>query len=513
MKNNIAKYLISRAIKTTKIQEKINKSSDTVAIKYLIIMMGDNFVPKDFHYFIKLCLKDIEKGLSTLDIEPIMHSLDILTCAKQITLGNYRFITEIEEIVGMIDKLNAHIVQKLAIVGETEASQEFFDGICNFYATLIADFDEKLVTHSDNFTEFTFVQSSLKTSACALNYFKTFINAGGNYITMDDSVELIIDYFNSSINMDLVENENQRQITMDEKYVFLDLIKVLHMKNKLGNENFQKVMDYIEAMVKIFENIKLHDVNEELIFLMIYLIDTLGSLAENSNGFKNVLDKVLAFEFLPHLISKAYNCKNSKIIYTLLSLTRIENFPNAKVANLLSRSNKWFENESSYKEYQKRCELNTKNTKYINKFLLQELDELITKINKKIDNNELETLKKSDVIELYRQKNNYLTDHLNKVNASIDKYAEECRSLQQQNTELRKLGEKQEVTHWCLELDNEALLRENQNLEKEIFHMKGSIEALGRKSEKEIADNVKVRKLFKVQEAELKSEWFKFSKL
>lgn len=269
-------------------------------------------------------------------------------------------------------------------------------------------------------------------------------------------------------------------------------------------------MEYVDGILNLFNNFKIQQVEEETIFLLVRLMETLSVLAEDSNLFKDALEKILAFNFLPCLIAKAYMSKDQDIISILFYLTRIENFPNKKVANLLSKSSsQWMYSDTSFEDNKQRPETSSGTSKYINRQLLMDLNELIARVNRKIDNNEIKSLRNSDVIELYRQKINYLTDNLNSVNETLDKYTEISRDLKHQNTGLLKLGEKQELINWCLELDNELLLRENHKLENACIQLKQSIGTFRNKIDKEIAENVRIKKSLSVTEFEIQSKLIK----
>lgn len=195
MKNNAAKYLISRTIKAASIQEKVDKSSDLNALKYLIITVAD-CLPKDFHYFIKLCLKNIHIGVGILDIEPILHSLDILKFCEDMQLGKYQYLSEMEDISKMIDDLNEKLIDKLKRSQKNDIKEEFYDKICDFYSYLLK-FDNKFASKFEEFTINIFEEKDNYISSHALKYFSSFINSGGEFASMDKLIASTIAYFQS----------------------------------------------------------------------------------------------------------------------------------------------------------------------------------------------------------------------------------------------------------------------------------------------------------------------------
>jgi hypothetical protein len=131
---------------------------------------------------------------------------------------------------------------------------------------------------------------------------------------------------------------------------------------------------------------------------------------------------------------------------------------------------------------------------------------LINRINEKLDNNELDTLKNSEIIELFRHKNNYFNNHLNALNASLEKSVDLCQELQQQNSVFRKIVERQELTNWCNSMDNENLQKENQTLMDAQNRLKASVATFQNKITKENQAKAQAQKILKLKELENESK-------
>lgn len=498
MHNEIAKYLISKSIKTTEVQEKINKSPDLIAMKFLITAYGD-FLPKDFMHLMKLSIKNIKESVCCFDSEPLIHSIDLLRYAKQIFNEGRFFISEMENVLGLLEELNEKLINQFSDEKPSKLKDEFLDNVFDYFCLLL-EFDNKLVHYLENFTEHMFDNSRFSKSSSGLKYLSAYITFGGTFNSMDKCIEDIIEYFNE--NFDL----NTKIIGKSQKYEFIKFLTVLHRNEKLDNTHFKSALEYMENILSVFENFDVQHIDEDVILLLVYSLQTLYALSQDSSLFKECLDKILEMKILPCLIAKAYLMRNEEILQILFSLTSMEKFPNAQVASILSKT--VFTNEqakNSHKEVRNRCE--TSNTsKYITGHLLDELDELIKRINQKLDNDDEKGLKASDIISLYRQKNSYLQDHLTTVTESLHKYSDLYNEMQQQNSVLRKLGEKHEIGNWALQLDKERYLMENQKLEAKNSQLAASIAAFRTKIDKEITTTLQIQKQMTIKDMELESK-------
>ncbi|CAG9803916.1 unnamed protein product [Chironomus riparius] len=120
-----------------------------------------------------------------------------------------------------------------------------------------------------------------------------------------------------------------------------------------------------------------------------------------------------------------------------------------------------------------------------------------------IQNQLLEERQASDVISLYRQKNNYLQDHMTTISDSLNTYADLYNKAQQQNCLLRRLGDKQEFVNWSMQLDIENAMKVNLKLESENSHLGHTIESFRNKVEKESSKTSQLSKQIAIKNKEI----------
>lgn len=494
LKNKTAKYHVSRIIKASGLQNKIDKSSDLVAAKFLAVIAGE-IAFKDFPHLITLSFKSIQEGILNYDIEPIQHSLDLLECSKGSRLE--RNISDVEENMKYFEDLIRKLLLALEDEPDKQLKEEFFEGIFDYFSELL-QLDNSLVSRMKLFTEKVFDKAHFVKSPKALDFLCTFINYCGKMTSIEPIANTIIKSF----------NEEQSQVSNDQKIVYLKLIQALHLNEHLKNTHSTAVLHFIDRLMQPMPEIKICEMKEDFVFLVVHLIKTLSVLSSDYQLFNEQLNAMLSLQYLPIVITNAYMSKDKSILMTLFSISCIDNFPNEKVAHLLSVSNNSILTETQNKELNKRHEISSSSSsKYINRVMGQELNDLISKMNEKLDNNEMDSLKTSDVISLYRHKNNYFNDHLNALNASLEKYTDLCNELQHQNAVLRKISEQQETTNWCFEMDKELLRRENNDLVDSQKHLQASILAFQNKITKENQSKAQVQKVLKVKEMEYESEY------
>lgn len=495
MKNKTAKYHVGRIIKTSKLQEKIDKTNDLVALKFLAVLAGGEFYPKDFPYIITMSFKSIQQAIENFDIEPIQHSIDLLECSQNIALKLEKNISENEENVHKLDELTSNLISAMNLSTSQSLKMEFFDEILNYFSQLLI-FDKNLVSKFKEFTKSAFENLNIKKSSKTLLYLCTFLNNGGN---IDENVtENIISTFNT----------NEIQLA-EHKISYLQFLQSLHQNHLIKNSQINSIIEFIDSIIKNIKEMKIQEIDKETLHLTVQLIYSLSVLSENDQQFQERLNEILTFENLPIFITKAYMIKSSTILTILFKITSIEKFPRENVAHLMSTSNQPLLDETKKQEFDKIREVHSKcSTKYINRVMGEELNSLIAKINEKIDNNELDTLESVDMISIYRHKINYLNDHLNALNASLEKNTELCNELQHQNAVFRKVCEKQEMTNWCLEMDKSELKREYQELLKDQEGLKTSIITFKNKVMKENQAKMQALKVLNKKEVENESKFF-----
>lgn len=209
--------------------------------------------------------------------------------------------------------------------------------------------------------------------------------------------------------------------------------------------------------------------------------------------------------FLPVLIAKAHLTRNEDILMILFKLATIENFPNKKVASILSRDGTRADDLSSctlHKQFE-RCDIQTRTTKFLNGTLGVEIEELIERISVKLDNNEIANIKTTDVVQLYRQKINILNHHLTSVTSNLDQSTKQIAELHQKLASFRDVTEKQEFVNWCLQLDIERQTVELQNSTSVNQALKTSLGNFQAKLDKEETKKHDAQKSLKLQIKEI----------
>ena len=281
------------------------------------------------------------------------------------------------------------------------------------------------------------------------------------------------------------------------------MLKTLQEKGKLSACHQSIIAKHFDNLIGHYKKIPVAQIDEEEIFHFVYFLMTLSSIAKSEISFYGKLSFVLNLDFLPLLIAKAHLLKNEEILVVLFQLAGIDNFPNKKIASLLARSrtrSDTIATDSLYKSLQRR-DVQIKNSMFISREVIEDLDKTIERVNSKLDNDE--EPKDSDVVYLYRQKNSYLSDHLNSVTSSLDRTTVENNELNHKISSLGKLSEKQEFTNWCLQLDKERMISETQELTKVYKMLENSVVEFRERINKEEMKRVKVEGMLKIKNDEI----------
>lgn len=500
MKNITARYQVVRILNSSKLGEKVKKASDLVGLKFLVVIANE-VNQKDFTHLITLSFKSIRDCTATFDFEPLSHSLDLLEYAEK-SKTNWN-ICECEENLKYLEDLNSSLI--IALENNPDHSmikEEFFNNIFAFYAKVLK-MDNGVAVELENFVSEVFKFSHFLRSEKALNFLTTLLRNSGKI-----SKILISEILSKFIEDDQDENK----ITLKEKSSLLKFLQACIEFGILDDDHFYSVSKFITTLIDIYEAKKLHDADQDLIFLIVHLIKTLSLLSNSSNIFREKLNEILSHEYAAILLARAFLTKDKEVLISLMTFGLIENYPSEKVAHLLSNSYQGtLLDESKSREIQQKAQSSSNTSKYINRIMGSELDTLINRINDKLDNNELDSLKNSEIISLFRHKNNYYNNHLNALNASLDKSVDLCQELQHQNSVFRKIVEKQELVNWCLEMDNENLQKENHTLVDAQSKLKSSISSFQNKITKENQAKAQAQKLLKLKELETESRLSLFS--
>ncbi|KAG5684981.1 hypothetical protein PVAND_014184 [Polypedilum vanderplanki] len=494
--NESAKYLIRRTLKTTEMQKELSKSDELIEMKFLAVVIGD-FSPKEFPRFAMVSLRSIKAGVSSYETDTIHHSMDLLKHSKELSMNEHCIISEHEQITGLLNELNEQLIKQLSDSTTNSRKDEFFEKILEFFLQLL-EFDNGLLSHFNEITKVIFSNVNHSRTASAMSYFSTYIKLNGTFSGITKSIESLIDYFS-----DFTNDENSK-FNHNQKCEFLKFLKVLCDNEKLENTHCKILMQLVENMGSHIKSSTIENINEQTVTLTVYFISTLYALRKVSDLFTNSLDEILTIVILPCVIAKSYAIQDEDVLNVLFDVTAKEKFPREKVAKLLaSNRQKSLQAFNCTKDHRQRHETSTSLSKYMNVQSYNEMTTLIEKINRKIENNKEGSLNASEIMSLYRHKNAYLQSHLDSANESLDRFADLCNKLQQQNSMQSKIGEKLELMNWCLQLDKEKAISENQVLRDTNRQLITSMASFESKIEKEFVKNSQAQKALALKTMEV----------
>lgn len=269
------------------------------------------------------------------------------------------------------------------------------------------------------------------------------------------------------------------------------LLPPLAASEKMSEIHFNTIAKYFEYIMNYFTLNDLQSLDEQEVFLFVNFVWTLVSItkktriAQEKADFDGTLRIVLNMDILPILTAKAHLSRKEDILGTLFELAAVKNFPNAKVAAILS-SGTTRTNKTDSLSIQRR-EIQSANSKLLSRELMIDVQKTIDRIEAKLDNSEINSSKISDIVQLYRQKINFLNNQMSSVTETLDQSTKESSELQHKLATANKISEKQEFTYWCLQLDNERLTHETCKLLGECESIRSSIAAFHSKIDKEEA--------------------------
>lgn len=196
LENNAARYLITRTIMTTKLQEKIKNLSDDLLAYKFFILMEDEADPCDVKYIIVLSLKELTKCVTDFRLDSIRHSLDILKYLEQLGLKLNTKLNEDEKFNKSLTSLNVDLISSFLNSINSEEKWRFFDGVFTLYDKLLG-IDSGLVESAEfqKFAEHVFISGVLSRSTSCLEFMKTYIQCDGKLGTMKIVVESLLDVF------------------------------------------------------------------------------------------------------------------------------------------------------------------------------------------------------------------------------------------------------------------------------------------------------------------------------
>lgn len=252
------------------------------------------------------------------------------------------------------------------------------------------------------------------------------------------------------------------------------MLEILEMRGLMSDAQVNQVSRHFDDLLENFRGMNTNSIDDEEIYLFIFFLHSLAhfSTCTKSNVFFPKLDAVFRMDYLPMVCAKAHLTRNSEVLIMMFDLAKLNDYPSAKIASYLSKRGS-HSGKSSTQLYNalKRRESQQGYSQNIDRGIERKLNALIDKINEKVDNNELEKVGTSDIINLYRQKMNFLNNSLSCMTETQEKFAQ----LEQQYSTTQKWMEKQEFLNWCQQLhieratnDNTALTDVNKSLAETI---------------------------------------------
>lgn len=496
LKNDAAKYLITQIMKQTALKDKIKKISDNlVAFKYFILI-EDEIFSNDVKYFLRMCLTDVKTSVSTFNSESINHSLDVLFHVEKAEIRLDFRISDEEDLVSMLSQLNSELIENIS-EDISPKKQVFYSGIFHLY-NVILQLDPTLVATFENFTESIFL-STVSKSANALKFLSTFIGFDGNLASSEIVVEGLVEFFAGN------PVEDDENINFTQKIAFLGLLEPLQAKEKLSDVHLNTIGDYFCHIVDTFKSAKLSSLEDEDAFFFIYFVFALSSVAKKNLVFYGRLLEVLKLDFVPMMMAKGHVSKNKEILDILFKLAAVENFPNRKISSILSRCS------INSEIVEEKSTTNTKRssdcaTKFVAGQLAEEIEQLIKRINQKINSGDINNVAITDLMQLFRLKNDICNDQLTSVNEALDLSTFENGRLKQKIGTLNLLTSKQDFITWCHQLDKERLAGEGKDLTQIIKSLKNSIDAFQKKLEKKEASIHQTEKALRLKTKEIQGE-------
>lgn len=503
MDNEAAKYLITRTLKTTRLRESVRKLPDNLVSFKFFLMMEDEVLPKDFKYFMLFAIEALHESIEMFKLEPARHALDIVKHYKKNEMQIVFDIIDDEE----MNKKMSEMIQELSCkisktVNVTTAMRKFYDSIFQFFNELIV-INSEMVKPLENFIESVFTTAALSKSDQAINLLKTFLMHNGNLKSSEIIIESLMDSFIGS---------NEDCGNYRYKCGFLQLLEALDSKEKLSEQHVKSIGEYFDECFETFKTNGYSSLTDEDCFTFIYFLSSLSFFAKDRGLFYGKLNEVLKLDFLPLLIVRAHLSRREDILMILFQIASIPNFPNQKIAMMLSKSGTRAEGNMTKAVLNslERRAVQTNNTKFFSIRLTEDLDALIEKINARIDCNDFGG-NTADMVQLYRHKISHLTDQLSSVSSSLERSAAEVGEHQQNFTSFMKMSEKQDFNIWCLHLDNDRLKKELRDVDNDNKRLKLSLSDFQAIIDKTERSKLEAKKTLKLKIDEVASELQKFA--
>lgn len=194
--NCAAKYLITKAMKTTEVRNKVINLQDKLIKFKFVILLEDEIYSKDVRYFLNLSLADICVSTKDFSLDVIKNSIDILKHIEKLEIQLDFKLSDDKVITKLLSDLNGELVAKIAESTDTPARTNFFEKMFKFFNVLLC-LDPDLAKEFENLVEAAFVtpKISISRSASALSFLAEFLKNNGELKSFDIIIDSLLEFF------------------------------------------------------------------------------------------------------------------------------------------------------------------------------------------------------------------------------------------------------------------------------------------------------------------------------
>lgn len=166
-------------------------------------------------------------------------------------------------------------------------------------------------------------------------------------------------------------------------------MEALEVNGQLSEPHLGKIFTHFSQLKNFYVDADLVTLSDDEIFMFIYFLSSLATISKTGATVYLILSDILKMPSLPTILVKGHLSRNEDVLLVLFKLASVENFPNQKVACILSRCGSRAYGTSAValcNSLEKR-DIQAVKTKFLHSQLAEELDNLIGKINSKVDDN------------------------------------------------------------------------------------------------------------------------------
>lgn len=241
LENNSARHLITRSIKSTKLQERIGKISNSLIAFKFFLLVEDEIQPSDAKYFFIMSLQELQKSITDFRLDSIRYSLDILKHIHRLGLRLETRLSEDEKFIKTIADLNEDLISSFLNSSVSDKKWNFFDGIFDFYNKLLL-IDCELVEPIQKLAETTFISGVISKSSKALQLLTNFVKNNGTLGTLGIVIETLLDVFitgdREMISYEQVRSSSNNQASSSKLLFFfrniVSCVSWMHCKRRIS---------------------------------------------------------------------------------------------------------------------------------------------------------------------------------------------------------------------------------------------------------------------------------------